>query len=296
MALLLGACVNAGEPAAPPAPDLAGMRALENPAVPRLIQASARVFSGAAPEDEAAFAALADLGVRTIVSVDGATPQVAMARAHGMRTVHVPFGYDGIPQEAAYQIVRVMRETPGAVYFHCHHGQHRGPAAAAIGLQVESGCSAQESTALMRLAETDPHYAGLWRDVAAFVPPAPGIALPELHEVAPVRDLAAGMAQLDRDWDGVKAVREAAWRAPATHPDLEPAHAARIVAETLVALGARAPADLAAQQEFALRLRQAQADARALQEALAADDLAAAESRFTALKRGCVACHDSYRN
>ena len=46
--------------------------------------------------------------------------------------IHIPIGYDGIPLESEAAIVRAMKETEGPVYFHCHHGLHRGPAAAAI--------------------------------------------------------------------------------------------------------------------------------------------------------------------
>ena len=38
-----------------------------------------KILSGAQPEGEAAFAALRDLGVQTIISVDGAVPNVEMA-------------------------------------------------------------------------------------------------------------------------------------------------------------------------------------------------------------------------
>jgi hypothetical protein len=293
LALLAAACATRTE-AAPPA--VSGMRALENAWLPHLIQASPRVFSGAAPAGPDAFAELARLGVRTVVSVDGAAPDVEEARRHGLRTVHVPFGYDGVPADAALQIARVMEETEGAVYFHCHHGQHRGPAAAAIGLRLDLRCSGPEAVELMRLAETDPKYAGLWRDVAAFEPPPPGAALPELHAIAPVGDFTAGMARLDRDWDRVRAVRAASWSVPPAHPDLVPAREARILSETLAALGARLAPEHAADEVFLRQLRTAQQGARDLRAALEAGDPEAAEQRFAALKRGCTACHDDYRN
>ncbi|MEM6655987.1 MAG: hypothetical protein AAF596_09305, partial [Planctomycetota bacterium] len=71
-------------------------------------------------------------GVRTLVSVDGARPDVALAAEHGLRYVHVPFGYDGIPREARLALTRVARDRQGGVYVHCHHGRHRGPAAAVV--------------------------------------------------------------------------------------------------------------------------------------------------------------------
>ena len=55
---------------------------------------------GAEPHEDVAFAELAELGVRTVVSVDGAKPQADAARHHGLRYVHIPIGYDGVSEEA----------------------------------------------------------------------------------------------------------------------------------------------------------------------------------------------------
>ena len=58
---------------------------------------SEHLTCGAQPESDDDFAALAAAGIRVIVSVDGAAPDVAAAKRHGLRYVHAPFGYDGIP-------------------------------------------------------------------------------------------------------------------------------------------------------------------------------------------------------
>ena len=41
---------------------------------------------------------LADMGVKTILSVDGKTPDVEAAKKLGMRYVHVPIQYRGITE------------------------------------------------------------------------------------------------------------------------------------------------------------------------------------------------------
>lgn len=290
-------CANSAEDERPaPGPEFTGLRRVESPALHHLIQASPRIYSGAAPEDAASFAALAQLGVKTIVSVDGARPDVEAARAHGIRYVHVPFGYDGVPEEAARQIAQAMEETEGPIYFHCHHGQHRGPAAAAIALRAETGCSGPEAEDLLRFAETDPKYKGLWRDIEAWTPPAAGGSRVALHEIAPVGDLAAGMARLDREWDRLKLVQAAAWKTPAGHPDLAPAQQARIVDELLAAMSGALSEEQKADAEFLRLLQAGQTEAAALRAALASGDAAAAEQRFGALKKGCSACHEQYRN
>ena len=56
---------------------------------------------------------------------------------------------------------------------------------------------------ILHAAGTDPTYRGLWRDVAAYVPPAEDEALPTLVSMAPVPTLAEAMAQLDRVFDRI---------------------------------------------------------------------------------------------
>ena len=91
-----------------------------------------RLYSGSEPHGEEGIASLKELGVKTIVSVDGAKPAVETARKYGMRYVHIPIGYDGVPEEAGQSLARLMREAETPIYVHCHHGKHRGPAAVAV--------------------------------------------------------------------------------------------------------------------------------------------------------------------
>lgn len=283
---------------APPAgaPTFAGMQVVEDPDVHHLIHVSDRIWSGAAPEGEATFAALAARGIQTMVNVDGARPAIELAAKYGIRYVHIPFGYDAVDETAALQITRLIEETDEPIYFHCHHGVHRGPAAAAIALQAETGCSAEDSTALLRLARTDPKYAGLWRDVRAFTVPPASVPRPPLHEVAPVGDLVAAMAKMDREWDRIKLLQQTAWQVPVEHPDLVPAKEARILAETYAALDTALAAEQQADARFMGYLREGQAASRALRDALAAGDADAVAKGFAAVKQSCADCHRPYRD
>src|SRR5262245_48277837 len=100
--------------------------------LPCAIEIHPQVISGGLPEGEAAFQDLAALGIKTIISVDGATPDVATAKKHGLRYVHLPHGYDGISAARAAELAKAVRDLPGPIYIHCHHGKHRSPAAAAV--------------------------------------------------------------------------------------------------------------------------------------------------------------------
>jgi protein tyrosine phosphatase (PTP) superfamily phosphohydrolase (DUF442 family) len=116
---------------------------MESDNLAHLLDLGSDLYSGSMPPNADAFAELAAMGVKTVVNVDSASPAVELAEAAGLTYVHIPIGYDGIPEEAALALERVIRDSAKPIYFHCHHGKHRGPAAAAIALRAASDCSPQ---------------------------------------------------------------------------------------------------------------------------------------------------------
>ncbi|HJQ79740.1 MAG TPA: hypothetical protein VJ828_07280, partial [Lacipirellulaceae bacterium] len=198
-----------------------------------LINVTSRLYSGSEPHGEEGIASLQMLGVKTIVSVDGAKPKVELARKYGLRYVHVPIGYDGIHEEAGQMLARLVREAEGPIYLHCHHGKHRGPAAAAVACIAGGDMSTDEAIEFLVRAGTSKDYAGLWRDVKAYTRPPANAKLPELVEVAEVGSFAAAMSQVDRAFDSVKLSRDAKWTVPAEHPDIVPAQEALLLQEGL---------------------------------------------------------------
>ena len=84
-------------------------------------------LSGSAPEGDIGFEELERMGVKTIISVDGAVPAVERAKARGMRYIHLPIGYNGFDEKRRLELVRATRDAmkDGPVYLHCHHGKHR---------------------------------------------------------------------------------------------------------------------------------------------------------------------------
>jgi hypothetical protein len=167
------------------------------------------LFSGGQPEGEAGFKLLADLKIKTIISVDGATPELQLAKKHGMRYVHIPYGYDVIGPDEQLQLVRCMAELPQPIFIHCHHGKHRGPAGAAIMARFGLGWSAEDAANFMKIAGTSPDYAGLYQAARNFsAPTAQKLAeaskktLPEAVEVA---DMVEMMVAIDQRFDAIKA-------------------------------------------------------------------------------------------
>src|SRR5262245_46397548 len=71
---------------------------INEPTLPNAFRLHTKVISGGQPDGELAFAKLKELGVKTIISVDGARPEVELAKKYGLRYVHLPHGYDGVPE------------------------------------------------------------------------------------------------------------------------------------------------------------------------------------------------------
>lgn len=165
------------------------------------------IFSGSSPDDDSAFTSLTRLGIKTIVSVDGAAPDLEGARAHGMRYVHIPITYSSVPHEALIGLVRASQELPGPIYVHCHHGKHRGPAAAvSLWRCLDHRITTEQAVATLKLIGTDDRYQGLYESVRdQHCPTAAEVkgAKAELPELSHVPPLAKTMADIDRMWDRV---------------------------------------------------------------------------------------------
>jgi protein tyrosine phosphatase (PTP) superfamily phosphohydrolase (DUF442 family) len=278
---------------------------VEAPGIENLYRLSPRLLSGGQPEGGEAFRALADLGVRTIVTVDGAVPDLESAARYGIRYVHLPVGYDGIPEGRAAALVKAARTLPGPIYVHCHHGKHRGPAAAAICAIAIEGWDRESARAWLELAGTSPDYAGLFASVAAFEPPTAEelASLPEsaLTERAEVPDLVEAMVDVDSRWEHLKAVVDAGFRPPPEHPDLDPPHEALMLAEHYRELR-RLDESEGRGEAFLDRLGAAERNALSLRDALRPPpdgepiDREAASAAFKAAGADCKACHVTFRD
>jgi protein tyrosine phosphatase (PTP) superfamily phosphohydrolase (DUF442 family) len=172
--------------------------------LPNLRRVSPQVYSGGQPEGPG-FANLAKCGFRTVVSVDGAKPDLEAARAAGLRYVHIPISYDGVPETAQLALAQVLASTDGPWYVHCHHGRHRAPAAAVFLAMFASEIDTSEALRLLESAGTNPDYQGLWQAVREFQPLPETAELPPLVESAPVDNLVEAMARIDRLFDSLKA-------------------------------------------------------------------------------------------
>jgi hypothetical protein len=305
--LLLVGAIGAAEPTAG-RPERSGdlpIRSLPLPGIENAFSVGNRFFSGSTPEGEAAFAALAKLGVKTLLSVDGSAPNVEAARRHGLRYVHLPIGYDGIAPTNAVRLVKAAESLPGPVYVHCHHGRHRGPTAVAVMAEGLEGWTPEQATEWLKAAGTDPHYTGLYRAVATFRMPsketlaAVPAAFPERATTPGLVDL---MVRVDGHFDALKGIRQAGFQTPPREPDLVPATEALQLLE-LMKEAKRTGVGATRNERFQTELGLAVQAAEALHGAvvgLATDrskeQLAKAEAAFVAVQKNCASCHRASRD
>jgi protein tyrosine phosphatase (PTP) superfamily phosphohydrolase (DUF442 family) len=266
--------------------------------LPNAYRLTDRLYSGGNPDGDAGFASLQRLGVRTVLSVDGARPDVERARRYGLRYVHISIGYDGPTRAQALRIAKAVRDLPGPVYVHCHHGKHRGPAAAAIARRfLDDDCSADEAVAEMRRAGTDPRYTGLYaapRDLARPTAEELDRTPDDFPEAVPPAGMRQAMVEVDETWGRLGRVRAAGWRAPADDPDLDPPHEAVQLGEHFRE-SARLPQADERAADFRERLTGA-ADLAGRLEGALRGGAAGAEEAYNHVQTSCAECHARYRD
>ncbi len=259
-------------------------------------------ISGSAPDGDAGFDTLAALGVKTIISVDGAAPDVRGASARGIRYIHLPIGYNGMDATRKLELVRATRDAlrDGPVYMHCHHGKHRSAGAAATVAASLGWCSAEAAVARMRVSGTAPNYVGLYACAGGATPLSAGeidAVDADFPAVSRPTGFVKAMVEIDEACENLKQIEASGWIAPADHPDLAPAAEAARLADLLrvTAEGERvrnSPLD------FAAMLSDSGRAAQTLEDALVAGsaDRAALSAQFRRVSASCTACHAKYRD
>jgi protein tyrosine phosphatase (PTP) superfamily phosphohydrolase (DUF442 family) len=279
------------------APASAGHGDSHDQALHRVKRWSDRVIQGAQPMGDPAFKEIAALGAKTVISVDGAIPDVETAAKYGLKYVHVPIGYDGINADEQARIVKAVEESDGAVFVHCHHGQHRGPAAAAIARIAADGVSHDEAYKGLEESGCSKSYGGLYEVVKGFVPPTPEqlAALPPLPSAVRPQGIQEAMVHIDERWEYFKALKTANWAPPADAPDKSPPHEVTILRELFVELD-RLDDSKGKGDDFLAHSVASQAQLTTLEAALEAQDGVASVAAFDAVTASCKACHTGYRD
>jgi protein tyrosine phosphatase (PTP) superfamily phosphohydrolase (DUF442 family) len=268
-----------------------GQESLPGPApisgIENLINVTPQLLSGSQPEGDAAFQELARRGVKVIVSVDGATPDVELAHKYGLRYVHIPIGYDQIKPQSRADLVEATKPSSGLVFLHCHHGRHRGPAAAAYCGMAQGQLTSDEAVKLMKSAGTKADYTGLWDAVRKFEPPQlkPGT----LVEAAEVEPLTTAMVHIDHSWAEldrqIKSGKVDDWKALI--------HEALLLNEEFREIPRTARLtdnDLKSLFQTAIQ------NTEVLHQVAKKQDLAALKAAGQKVAQGCAACHTKHRD
>jgi hypothetical protein len=261
---------------------------------------TSKVVSGAQPDGEASFIALQQLNIKTIISVDGAKPNVELARKYGMKYIHLPIGYDGVGEAQGKAIAKAINESPGTVYVHCHHGRHRSAAAVAVACVYNGQLKPEQAESVLKTFGTGANYLGLWKD-AREARPVDAKELAELQvefvEVAEIGDIVAAMIAIDQRWDHLKLSQAINFGPPPDHPDVNPPHEALQLQEHFQEI-ARFEESEAKPAGFKQMLAESQQQARALHIALSAtpQNLEAANAAYKSIAASCTACHKAYRD
>jgi protein tyrosine phosphatase (PTP) superfamily phosphohydrolase (DUF442 family) len=259
-----------------------------------------KIIAGAQPENDRSFQLLQELGVKTIVSVDGAKPDVEAAHRFGMRYVHLPIGYDDVSEDEGKAIAKALAELPGPIYVHCHHGKHRSAAAVAVACVNNGMLQSYQAEDVLKTFGTGENYKGLWKS-ARDARRIDDRELAQLQiqwvETAKVPALADAMVKIDTHWDHLKAIQKAGWATPADHPDLDPPHEALQVQEHFTEIGRTTDAQ-GRPAAYRTLLTGAEQAVIALRDALSAKsvDAKSADAAFKRASTSCTSCHKSFRD
>jgi len=267
--------------------------------VHNLFRATTNVFSGNSPDSEAAFEEIKALGVKTIISVDGGKPDVETARKFGLRYIHLPIGYDGVPTNRVIELIKAAESADGPLYVHCHHGLHRGPAAVAVICEGTAGWTTNKAVEWLKQAGTAADYTGLYRSALEFRRPTEAelSRVPALPEVARTSSLVESMVLIDAEFDRLKAAQKSGWEKIPGQPDITPAHTATILWEHFREL-ARLEDTLKRTDDYREKAAASEKAADQFRSLLRdpAKDKASRDTAFQALGRTCAGCHKQYRN
>lgn len=279
---------------------------IESKHLPNPVQITEKVISGGLPEGDAAFAELAELGVRTVISVDGQTPDVAMAEKHGLKYVHLPHGYDGIPKERVKELAKAVRDLNGPIYIHCHHGKHRSPAAASVACVAAGLLVKSQAVQVLEVAGTSPKYRGLFQSAQEVVPFETELLdnlQVEFKAQLPIPAMAEAMVHISHTHEHLKQIAAADWKAPKDHPDLSPAHEALLLSEQFTEM-LRTEEVQKQPEDFQRMLRESETAAQKLEAALTEWKRKGAPTpppetfaEFSkVISDNCTNCHKIYRD
>lgn len=278
---------------------------LASESLPNLIRWNDKVYSGGQPAGRLGFAELSSLGVKTVISVDGARPELDLAHQFELHYVHLPHGYDGIPKHRVLELAKAVETLPGPIYIHCHHGKHRSPAAAAVACGSLGWIDAGQAVAVLQLAGTHPKYRGLYQSVQeteTLSSDELAQDVIEFKEAVDLAPLAERMVELELTYSRLEELAAVGWQSSEVDDDAKAAHEALVLREHYTELLREASQSRDAVPDdaglFVKLLRASEAHAKTLEQELGDNrlNLDEREKRFRQVQQDCVECHERIRD
>jgi protein tyrosine phosphatase (PTP) superfamily phosphohydrolase (DUF442 family) len=297
LTVLFVAPAGAAEHVSPP--PAAATQPAEYAGLHNVVTYASGLYAGSAPEGREGFATLSAMGIKTIISVDGAAPDVEGAAEFGLRYVHLPIGYDGMDKQRTLEIARAVHDLPGPVYIHCHHGQHRAAAATGAAAVTLGLLSNQQALNEMKISGTAPNYTGLFECVRVASVASPQ----ELTQASnafpsrsPIGNLAQVMVHVDETMDNLKQIEKAGWKTPKDHPDLVPAAEAGRLADFF--RNAPQPKPRAQTEEFTTWIHAQSQHVSDLEKSLLSGTASPQQlsAQLKVVSQSCAQCHAKYRD
>lgn len=135
--------------------------------LPNLHRVDEGLYRGAQPEEDG-FAALKELGVKTVVCLRSDEDQQEEAREAGLDYVRVPMRAWNVKDEKVVEFLRIATDPERRpVFVHCYHGADRTGMMVAMYRVVEQGWSPDEAVAEMEDGGFGFH--DWWQNLLAFV-------------------------------------------------------------------------------------------------------------------------------
>ncbi len=283
-------------------PTLADTKARDDRGLHNVVAFHETYLSGSVPEGDEGFDTLAVMGVKTIISVDGAVPDVALAKARGIRYIHLPIGYNGFDEKRKLELVRATRDAMnvGPVYIHCHHGRHRSAGAAAAVAASLGWLKPMQAVERMKVSGTAPNYKGLYKcatDATVLEAAAIDAVPADFPEISQPATFVKSMVEIDHINDHLKAIEKAGWTVPKDHPDLVPVAEAGRMAD-LFRLLLETEKVKSHPADFRDGIALNGAHAQTLEDMLLADhkDTRKISDQLRLIQNSCRECHATHRD
>jgi len=259
------------------------------------------LISGCKPEGKEGLASLRELGVKTLICVDGVAPNVALATEFEINTVHLPWKYNAPTDEQILNVTTVFARgrTVGNVYIHCHHGKHRSAAAAAVASIALGEMTLEQAIQRMHISQTSQEYTGLW-DAVEHTTRIPIEAIEknkkEFQSIVKPEGMLDLMITMDEALDTLELLQENKWDSALEERSIVSAAEAGTIVESYRMLQLSEEVN-SLPVDFETLLVNALHQANGLEDSLLQSlPPKKLDAHFEKVKQSCVACHSVFRN